>query len=90
MDAETAGMIAFAVSLTYTMLGLPAQIWKNHQRRSVEGLSFLMTVLLALNCASWILYGYLKHDPYMLGANLAVCFWIAILLWQFLKFRPRS
>jgi uncharacterized protein with PQ loop repeat len=93
MNSEhIAGWIAFAVTVVYTVLGLPVQIRKNRKNRSTAGLSLVMNVMLLCTFCSWVFYGLVKtpQDWYIVGSNFpgAVC--VSILLAQFWKYRDRN
>jgi uncharacterized protein with PQ loop repeat len=69
------GKITTGVSLMYTTLGLGAQVWKNWQRHSVEGVSIFMFVMLLATFGCWITYGTFKRDSNMIISNIpgAIC-----------------
>jgi uncharacterized protein with PQ loop repeat len=69
----------------YTCIGLPAQIRQNHRERSVRGLSFLMTLLLACTFLAWLVYGLVKSpvDWFIVISNLPGAFCVSVLLAQF-------
>ena len=67
------GWIALIITLIYTGLGLPAQIRKNLLSRSTGGLSLFMTVLLFLTFSTWVAYGLVKPDWYIVVPNLTLC-----------------
>ncbi len=82
MSAQTIGLVAFGITVAYTAIGLPLQIRENHRRKSVAGQSAGMQWLLLGTFASWVAYGMLKPDWYVLFSNApgAVC--VALLLAQ--------
>jgi uncharacterized protein with PQ loop repeat len=81
------GWMALAITVVYTCLGLPAQITENRRKQSVEGLSLCMTVLLTLTFSSWVLYGVLKSDWYIVVSNFPGVVCAAIMLVQFRRYR---
>ncbi len=63
------GTFTIALSLTYMFLGLPAQIFKIWQTRSVGDISILMFCLLAAQSLFWVFYGIQKRDWFVVTAN---------------------
>jgi uncharacterized protein with PQ loop repeat len=68
------------LSLLVTGFGLFAQVRKNHSRRSVEGLSLLYFLLLAISYSFWSYYGMVQNDlvliiPMTLGMIMS---WIVV------------
>lgn len=77
------------LSLLVTGLGLTAQVRKNHARRSVEGLSLLYFLLLAISYSFWSFYGMAQRDvvliiPMTLGMIVS---WIMVV--QFWLYRNK-
>lgn len=56
------GIITILLSLTVTGLGLSAQVRKNRQRKSMEGLSFFYFLILAISYSFWVIYGIVLKD----------------------------
>lgn len=50
------------LSLLVTGFGLSSQVYKNYQRRSMEGLSFYYFLLLAISYSFWSMYGCIQKD----------------------------
>ena len=80
------GWIALIITLIYTGLGLPAQIRKNLLTRSTGGLSLFMTVLLFLTFSTWVAYGLVKPDWYIVVPNLTGAVCALVILWQFWRY----
>lgn len=55
-------ILTVGLSLAVTGLGLTAQVRKNYQRKSVEGLSLFYFSLLAISYTCWSTYGFLQQD----------------------------
>ena len=55
-------IITVVLSLAVTGLGLTAQAKKNYLRKSVEGLSLVYFLLLAISYTFWSTYGFLQKD----------------------------
>ncbi len=84
------GWIALIITLIYTGLGLPAQIRKNLLSRSTGGLSLFMTVLLFLTFSTWVAYGLVKPDWYIVVPNFTGAVCALVILWQFWKYGTRE
>lgn len=86
-----AGSVAFVVTIVYQGLGLPSQIASNRRRRSVQGLSLLMYLLMCLCGISWVVYAALQRpvDWYIAGSNSVGVLFSAVILGQFWVYRGR-
>ncbi|MCF6766202.1 SWEET family sugar transporter [Thiotrichales bacterium 19S3-7] len=74
------GWIATTITIIYTMFGLPMQVRTNYKRKSTEGLSLLLFCFLFLTFLSWVIYGLLKADYFIVVPNgLGACFALIIL-----------
>lgn len=78
-------IITIILSLIVTGLGLSSQVYKNYQRKSLEGLSFFYFFVLATSYSFWSAYGVLQKDwvlviPMSLGMLISwlvvIQFWI--------------
>ena len=87
---DIVGWIALVVTLTYTAFGLPVQIRKNWSKKSTEGLSLFMTVLLLGTFSSWVVYSALKSDWYILIPNAVGAVGALVILGQFVAYRDRK
>ncbi len=77
------GIVAAVLSLVCVLLGLPAQIMKNFQKKSCEGLSFLLPFTAFLSYSSWTLYGAAKPDFFLLFSQIPGAILMLIILVQF-------
>jgi uncharacterized protein with PQ loop repeat len=73
-------ILTVVLSLMVTCLGLSAQALKNYKRKSVEGISALYFVLLAISYTFWTVYGFLLRDlvliiPMTLGMIMS---WVVV------------
>lgn len=87
---HTIGLVTVLLSLAVTSLGLTAQVRKNHARRSVDGLSLMYFVLLAVSYTFWVVYGIVRGDwvlivPMSVDALMS---WVVVV--QFYLFRPHK
>ncbi len=82
------GTGAMALAVLGGFIGLPMQIYKNWQRKSVAGLSLTFWTILYTNGWFWILYAFSKAqtDWYLVVANLPGLVFTSILLGQFLRY----
>ncbi len=87
MSVSDVGFAAFLITTSYTVLGLPAQIRRNCLKKSMEGQSIFMSVLLFFTFLSWVIYGVMKEDWYILGSNSPGALCIAFVLVQFWIYR---
>lgn len=69
LQANLLGAITLTICLTYMFLGLPHQIWTIWKKRSVEGVSVQMFILLAVQSFFWVLYGIQQGDWFVIIAN---------------------
>ena len=84
---EIIGVITVLLSLIVTGLGLSAQVRKNRERKSVEGLSFFYFSVLAISYSFWVLYGIMLKDwvliiPMTIGALMSL-----VVVFQFFLYR---
>ena len=87
---DLVGWIASVVTLTYTAFGLPVQIRKNWAKKSTEGLSLFMTIMLFGTFTSWVVYSALKLDWYILIPNSVGAVGALVILGQFAAYRDRK
>lgn len=76
------GTLAAVASLTIIVWGLPRQIWLNYQRKSCEGLSPDLAWSAAVIYFFWGIYGLVKHDVFIIAADIPGFVLSASLVWQ--------
>lgn len=81
------GWVATIITLLYTSLGLPSQIKKNASSKSTEGLSVSMATLLCATMSSWVIYGSLLGNWFIVVPNAVGGVCSAIILLQIWKYR---
>ena len=86
---NTIKIITVILSLIVTGLGLTAQVRKNYNRKSMEGLSSFYFSILAVSYSFWSIYGFLEKDlvliiPMTLGAIMS---WVVVT--QFIIYRNK-
>ena len=86
---EVLGWIAFLITLVFTCVGLPVQIYRNHATKSV-GFAIPMIFLQLLTFSSWVIYGLSKNDWYIVGSNFPGAIGILIILCQCWIYRGAS
>lgn len=79
------GTGAMTLAVLGGFIGLPMQIYKNWQRKSVAGLSLTFWLILYTNGWFWLLYAFSKEktDWYLVVANMPGLVFVSILLGQF-------
>jgi uncharacterized protein with PQ loop repeat len=84
------GIAALVTSTLLTLIGFPAQIHTNWKNKSTRGLSLLTTLFLFTNLNAWFFYGLTKPriDWIIVSANVLGILMLAVLLGQFLMYRP--
>lgn len=88
MDLKTVfGWAATSITLMYTALGLPSQIRRNAVTKSTDGLSVSMAVLLFATMTSWVIYGSLIANWFIVVPNGVGGLCAAIILIQIWKYR---
>jgi uncharacterized protein with PQ loop repeat len=83
------GWIATIVTIAYTSYGLPVQFYKNYKKKSTEGLSPSMIVMMFLTFLSWVIYAAMKSPPdfYIMVCNFIGAVWAFIILIQIWIYR---
>lgn len=83
------GWIATIVTVAYTSYGLPVQFYKNYKKKSKEGLSLSMIVMMFLTFLSWVIYAAMKSPPdcYIMVRNSTGAVWAFIILIQIWIYR---
>jgi uncharacterized protein with PQ loop repeat len=68
---DQVGLVATVVTTVYTCFGMPVQIFKSIQRKSVSGLSLVNTLMMLFTFTSWVVYASLKTpaDYYVIISN---------------------
>ena len=56
------GLLAMCASLTLTILGFPAQIWKNYRKKNCDGVSPVMVICAMIAYTFFGLYGWTKPN----------------------------
>lgn len=87
---EYAGTVAMLVTLAFMLIGLPMQIIKIHRKRSVEDLSPPMCILWFATFVSWVWYGCIKADLFIVAPNVLGILLVGVILGQVLYFRRKS
>jgi len=80
------GTVTIVLSLSYMFLGLPAQILKISETKSVADISIVMFSLLALQSILWVAYGFQKKDWFVVTANFFGTVFSLIIVVQYFLF----
>jgi uncharacterized protein with PQ loop repeat len=84
------GFCATIVSLVIILIGLPAQIYKNYKRRSVEGLSKTLFTGTVFSYLFWCLYAWTKGDAYLAWSQTPGLVLVCVLFSQFFLYGKRA
>ncbi len=84
---EHVGLIAMLVTLVFMLIGLPMQIIKINRKRSAEDLSPPMCILWFATFVSWVWYGCVKADLFIIAPNVLGILFVGVILGQVLYFR---
>lgn len=88
-----AGIIS-ALTLVFGILvkviGFPAQIKKNKERKSTEGLSTTMILLTFLAYVLWTIHGIIRKDNVLIYGQGVGIITSGIILLQIIKYRRQS
>lgn len=87
---DIVGITASVISVIYTGFGMPVQIYKNYTVKSTAGLSLSMMILLQLTLVSWVVYGILKTDWYIILPNFLGSISMTIIFIQFWIYRKNK
>ena len=79
------GTLALVLAHTFMFLGLPAQIVKIWETRSVKDISVLTFTLLAVQSIAWVAYGAQRRDwPVIISNSFGMFFSSIIVILYFL------
>lgn len=81
------GWVVMTVTIVYSVIGLSSQILENWRRGTTEGFSGIFCVLLFITFWSWLVYGIVKRDKYIIIANAPGTIAVCILMSQFIFYR---
>lgn len=83
------GILATIASLVISFVGVPAQIFKNFQRKSCDGLAPQLVYTACCSYTLWGLYGWTKPDIFLMVSQTPGCLLLYILLFQLYHYRKR-
>ena len=69
-DEFSLGMLAI-IAGAILLSGWIPQIIKGYRTKMLNDVSRYLMILVASGSVLWILYGYEKNDPYIIGVNIA-------------------
>ena len=77
------GSMAAISSLTVIFVGVPRQIYENHRRKSCDGLSFLLILIVTIGYIFWAAYGFSKDDIFLAVSQTPGALFYGVILLQF-------
>ena len=81
------GFAAAASSLIGIGVGITLQIYKNYERKSCEGLSFILMLTAFLAYSTWAAYGFAKEDSFLEWSQTPGSVLMLVILFQFWIYR---
>ena len=87
MKSNRLGTLTVFLSLMFMFLGLPNQILRIWESKSVVEISIIMFGLLAIQSFFWVLYGTQKRDWFVVIANSFGTFFSVIIVIEYFLFR---
>ena len=84
------GVLTTIVSVLTKLFGLPDQIRKNWLKKSTQGVSTILIVLLCLSYALWTLYGFLKQDWFLIIGHGMGILTTGIIIYQIISYRKKN
>ena len=90
MYTDLMGFLATLASLTIIVVGLPAQIIKNYQKKSADGIQSFLVWSIFVTYSLWTLYSWAKPDWFMVVAQTPGCVLSLILLFQLYYYKKRT
>ena len=78
-----------AIAATLTMLSFIPQIARGLRTKSVKDVSPVMLFQLSLGVSLWIVYGFHRKDPIIIGANSVTLVTLLILIIMYFRYGKR-
>lgn len=83
------GTLTVIVSILSKVIGFPDQMRKNYLRKSTEGVSSALMVLLLVSYALWTLYGFLIGDWVVIAGMGVGIITTGIIIFQIIAYRKK-
>lgn len=83
------GTLTVIVSILSKVIGFPDQMRKNYLRKSTEGVSSPLMVLLLVSYALWTLYGFLIGDWVVIAGMGVGVITTGIIIFQIIAYRKK-
>ncbi len=83
------GTLTVIVSILSKVIGFPDQMRKNYLRKSTEGVSSALMVLLLVSYALWTLYGFLIGDWVIIAGMGVGVITTGIIIFQIIAYRKK-
>ncbi len=87
--ASIIGALTLIFGILVKVIGFPAQIKKNAERKSTEGLSTLMIVLTFFAYILWTAHGLIKKDMVLILGQGVGIITTGIILLQIIKYNKK-
>lgn len=89
LEKLTLGNLTMICSLAFVLIGMPQQIWKIWQTRSVKDVSLGMFILLDIQLFMWVFYGIQKRDLNIIIPNVFATLFTTVILFQYFWFKRK-
>lgn len=83
------GTLTLIFGVLVKVIGFPAQIKKNSERKSTEGLSTLMIALTFIAYILWTAHGFIKKDMVLILGQGVGIITTGIILFQIMKYSKK-
>ena len=84
------GILTTIVAILVKVIGLPDQIKKIYQRKSVEGISIIFFLLAFISYVLWTIHGFFQKDNVLIIGQGAGMLTTGIILAQILIYRKKK
>ncbi len=79
-----------AGAVIFSTISFVPQVIKFWQTKSVDDISWLMLLILALSYISWVAYGFIISDPVILIADSIVLLFVLVLIGMKVKYSTEN
>jgi uncharacterized protein with PQ loop repeat len=83
------GTLTIVFSVLVKVIGIPAQIRRNFQRQSTDGVSLADQSIGFLAYFFWTVYGILRHDRVLIYGQILGVIATSFILYQFVHYRKK-
>jgi len=82
--------IVGATAAILTMLSFIPQIMRSYKSKHVKDISPVMLFQLSLGVSLWIVYGFYRRDPIIIGANSVTLLTLLILIVMYFRYGKKT